>query len=490
MYEVDGLPAEAVDRCNAFDEVWVPSTHNQAVFAKAGVVLAGGDGGEGDGRRRRDRLRAVPEGFDPAVFFCGPRQPACAGEARTRPAPLRREPTWPPEPDGRAVIDWLADAAADAGSDTARLHVEEGRQGLPAAAAGEAGTDGEGTPPGHRWGGVRSEAAAVARPDEGEDGQLPLLMQDFLGFDGRGHRPLRQEAVAAGGKVQPVVFLSVFKWEERKGWRELLKAFWAEFWADHTGLAGGDPAQAPRLLIKTSYSCKEASMVHAADDSGEAEAEAEEENDDEEEDEDEDGEEEHEEEVNGEGEKEEEEEEEEEEEVVEVEVEVEVVDVVDVEEEEEEDRRTREEMEEMGDFARTALQNLLQGDEWAVARVERAVETAEGEVEEEEGDEEGEDEDDEKDEDDDGDEDEEDEEDEEPEVEPCLEGHILTSSGCRGCPAGRAPDLPDHPDDCRSGERRHDARSAPPLDDVTTGDQRECSAQTPPLPTLPCLGWQ
>ena len=281
MYEVDGLPEEAVARCNVFDEVWVPSSHNRAVFAGAGVSeqaevpaaaghdgggVGGGRGGGGQlgqgGRRRGSRLRAVPEGFDPAVFFCGPRQPACAGELPPPPPPtLLVEPpppppplaSGPPEPPDSsaprgvaAVIDWLAEAeqAAEEAEVAAKLSAEGnagteegcGNNGDEAEmAAAEEEQDEQEVPPWLRpgWGpAAETGTGRSAAAEDGEDGQLPPLMQAFLGFDGQGRRPAREEAAAvaarggAAAQPQPLVFLSVFKWEERKGWRQLLAAFW------------------------------------------------------------------------------------------------------------------------------------------------------------------------------------------------------------------------------------------------------------------------
>ena len=50
MFEVDGIPRDAVERCNEFDEVWVPASFNMQTFHQSGVSL--------------QRLRTLPEGFD------------------------------------------------------------------------------------------------------------------------------------------------------------------------------------------------------------------------------------------------------------------------------------------------------------------------------------------------------------------------------------------------------------------------------------------
>jgi glycosyltransferase involved in cell wall biosynthesis/tetratricopeptide (TPR) repeat protein len=54
MFETDGLPAEWRDRCNAMDEIWVPSDHNLTAFANAGVAAS--------------KLHKVPETFDRELF--------------------------------------------------------------------------------------------------------------------------------------------------------------------------------------------------------------------------------------------------------------------------------------------------------------------------------------------------------------------------------------------------------------------------------------
>jgi len=54
MFETDGLPPGWRDRCNAMDEVWVPSEHNLHTFANAGVAPA--------------KLHFVGETFDSELF--------------------------------------------------------------------------------------------------------------------------------------------------------------------------------------------------------------------------------------------------------------------------------------------------------------------------------------------------------------------------------------------------------------------------------------
>ncbi|HTI32931.1 MAG TPA: glycosyltransferase [Miltoncostaea sp.] len=50
MFETDRIPADWVARCNAMDEVWVPTEHNRDAFAAAGVD--------------RGRIAVVPEPFE------------------------------------------------------------------------------------------------------------------------------------------------------------------------------------------------------------------------------------------------------------------------------------------------------------------------------------------------------------------------------------------------------------------------------------------
>lgn len=54
MFETEGLPAGYIDRCNAFTEVWLPSTHNAQMFVRHGLDPA--------------KARVVPE-VVPAPYF-------------------------------------------------------------------------------------------------------------------------------------------------------------------------------------------------------------------------------------------------------------------------------------------------------------------------------------------------------------------------------------------------------------------------------------
>ena len=57
-------------------------------------------------------------------------------------------------------------------------------------------------------------------------------------YDPRGFNRVRARHLVYGLKSHSrvFVFLSVFKWEERKGWRELMQAFSREFGCNQTGV--------------------------------------------------------------------------------------------------------------------------------------------------------------------------------------------------------------------------------------------------------------
>lgn len=186
MFEVDGIPAEAVERCNEFDEVWVPASFNVHTFSQSGVAVR--------------RLRTLPEGFDPTIFY-----KAVNAAAATQEAVAERERS-------SGAVDWgaLAMQAEDEDKDD------------------KAGADNEVGP------GAEEEEAEV---------QLPEAVRRFFG-------------AADDDNIDAFVFLSVFKWESRKGWRQLLAAFWAEFLPKQLEreASGMESAVVPRvrLLIKTS----------------------------------------------------------------------------------------------------------------------------------------------------------------------------------------------------------------------------------------------
>lgn len=54
MFETDRIPADWVDNCNAFTEIWVPSTFNRETFARSGVMA--------------DKLYVMPGPLDAAMF--------------------------------------------------------------------------------------------------------------------------------------------------------------------------------------------------------------------------------------------------------------------------------------------------------------------------------------------------------------------------------------------------------------------------------------
>ncbi len=53
MLEVDGIPADWVDRCNRMDEIWVPSRFNAQTFRESGVETP---------------IEVIPLGVDPEIF--------------------------------------------------------------------------------------------------------------------------------------------------------------------------------------------------------------------------------------------------------------------------------------------------------------------------------------------------------------------------------------------------------------------------------------
>jgi len=57
MFETDRIPHDWVDRCNAMDEVWVPSRFNLQTFANSGV--------------RESKLRLMQQGENTALFHPG-----------------------------------------------------------------------------------------------------------------------------------------------------------------------------------------------------------------------------------------------------------------------------------------------------------------------------------------------------------------------------------------------------------------------------------
>eukprot|EP00038_Savillea_parva_P025458 m.47762 g.47762 ORF g.47762 m.47762 type:complete len:478 (-) comp6926_c0_seq1:286-1719(-) len=134
MFETHRIPLDWVDRCNAMDEIWVPTEFHRATFTDAGVVAS--------------KLVVIPEPVDVVRF-----NPAAKGVRRLTEAEMHTTP-------------WL-----------------------------QGGTLGGG-------------------------------LSASLGTDAT-----RGRSDAAGGdtNVETFRFLSVFKWEERKGWKILLEAFVNEF---------------------------------------------------------------------------------------------------------------------------------------------------------------------------------------------------------------------------------------------------------------------
>ena len=228
MFEVDGIPADAVDRCNQFDEVWVPASFNLHTFHQSGVS--------------RHRLRSIPEGFDPAIFH-----PKTSAEPDTRLISQEEHSGEPQRKFSSGAVDWGA------------IALETQHQDVEEAAHFREGTSTD----------SQQLTGGCAETDHCRD-ELPAEIQRFLTDDPVWRkyaaaslepkflsrtRPsamalpncLDDESEATDARP-PFVFLSVFKWEARKGWQELLAAFWAEF-LDPLALSATPRV---RLVIKTS----------------------------------------------------------------------------------------------------------------------------------------------------------------------------------------------------------------------------------------------
>eukprot|EP01045_Picozoa_sp_COSAG04_P011952 COSAG04_NODE_787_length_10305_cov_16.992553_5_plen_186_part_00 len=141
------------------------------------------------------RLRTLGEGYDAEIFFAKDDELEAAAEP---PTSLR----------GGGAVDW----------------------GALALAVGEVEPE--------------PEPEKAGEPEEaGAEGGLPAALSRFI--DG-GAETVRK----------PFVFLSVFKWEARKGWKYLLAAFWAEFIPQTSGANGANGGRGRGrgavLVIKTS----------------------------------------------------------------------------------------------------------------------------------------------------------------------------------------------------------------------------------------------
>ena len=232
MFEVDGVPAEAVKRCNQYDEVWVPASFNLQTFHQSGVSL--------------QRLRSIPEGFDPAIFHA-----KTSAEIDTRVVSNVDHGSGSRQARLIGAVDW------------AKLALEARQEGTGKGSQVRTGTSGHG------------QQYQEDITDREHHVDLPAEIRRFITDDlvrrrqtvslqeARSPRKTRSGAMERPNRrvMQPVpgesaaadvrpqhLFLSVFKWEARKGWQELLAAFWAEF------LDPLAPTVAPpvRLIIKTS----------------------------------------------------------------------------------------------------------------------------------------------------------------------------------------------------------------------------------------------
>lgn len=232
MFEVDGVPADAVERCNHFDEVWVPASFNLQTFHQSGVLL--------------QRLRSIPEGFDPAIFHA--ETPA---EIDTRVSSKVDHRSGPRQSHLIGAVDWAKLAQETPQQDTGEgSHVRSGTS-VHRQQYQEDSTDHE-----HHVD-LPAEIRRFITDDSIRRRQTVSLHEarslrnTRAGTTERPNRRLTQrvQGESAATDVRPQhLFLSVFKWEARKGWQELLAAFWAEF-LDPLAPTGAPPV---RLIIKTS----------------------------------------------------------------------------------------------------------------------------------------------------------------------------------------------------------------------------------------------
>jgi hypothetical protein len=167
------LPADWVAHCNTLDEVWVPSEWQRISFVRSGV--------------RASLLHVLPEALDVYQFD---------------PNLFRPKPGQPYHPDGEpTVVDKQIriqneeNDERDGGESSRRISIHKPLSLL------------------NPWRLSNENGCAVQRfalPS------VPLAGTSLDGF-------------LPGDPGRPFVFLSVFKLEDRKGWRELVKAFMLEF---------------------------------------------------------------------------------------------------------------------------------------------------------------------------------------------------------------------------------------------------------------------
>ncbi|GBF99162.1 hypothetical protein Rsub_12129 [Raphidocelis subcapitata] len=272
MFETASLPEHLAAHVAAMDEVWVPTEFNRDSFAAAGVD--------------RSKIFLVPEAIDPEVWSpdaaapldlrsLGPVQatgpPADIGWVRdSGPAPPPPPSPSPPPPaqapipaeegpligpidPGEAgggggggggggaatALRRLAQAAGDAPALLPGAAADEQAQGLTTEGATEARRRRR------RMRRRRSAAMASLRghhPQPAAARDPPPAPLPAEGAAAPRQQPQQQPSPEPGSNQQqqlhnnlrhhqsrPFVFLSVFKWELRKGWRELLRAFTAAF---------------------------------------------------------------------------------------------------------------------------------------------------------------------------------------------------------------------------------------------------------------------
>ncbi|CAI7896503.1 unnamed protein product [Closterium sp. NIES-54] len=179
MFETDRVTPTHVQRCNRMHQVWVPSAFHLHSFAASGV--------------HPSKLRVLPQPVDVRAFH--PRAVAPALRPTLPPAELVLGP------------DRLADARD--GDGEMGDHGKDEEEGLDDES--DAGRSGSGDGGRSDWCG---EGGGMI-----EDGGM---QDDGLSAPG---------GEGGGSGMRPFVFLSMFKWEQRKGWDVLLRAYLSTFTA-------------------------------------------------------------------------------------------------------------------------------------------------------------------------------------------------------------------------------------------------------------------
>ncbi|CAI5994050.1 unnamed protein product [Closterium sp. NIES-64] len=179
MFETDRVTPTHVQRCNRMHQIWVPSAFHLHSFAASGVEPS--------------KLRVLPQPVDVRAFH-----PAAV-------APALR----PALPPAELVLGPDRLAHARDGDGEMGNHGKDEEEGMDDES--DAGRSGSGNGGQGDWCG---EGGGMI-----EDGGM---QDDGLSVPG---------GEGGGSGTQPFVFLSMFKWEQRKGWDVLLRAYLSTFTA-------------------------------------------------------------------------------------------------------------------------------------------------------------------------------------------------------------------------------------------------------------------